>query len=330
MSEALAPPRGAASWSLRLLALCALALLSIGCGGGAPPRLEERDRHYSIAPAFSGISGQVIAHVESTAPSLVRIQSEAKVFKPLSRYLLGIADGLASILNPHPYWEWPYRVVGFPFYLLFGHLDLSSSRGSGFFVREDLVLTNAHVVDNAAEITLQLTDGRVAAARVRVVDTERDLALLEVEGLSGPAPPPLVLRPARVGFAPGEVVIALGFPGRDALDDPFMPTFAVDEDRLIPNPRVTVGVLSATSVELGNLRTRYLEIDAALNPGNSGGPVLGLDGRVIGVATMIGVGKENEGYAVPSHSVLEAFAEHLTLSNGQGEPETGSDQSPPK
>ena len=329
MREALAPSKGAA---LRLgaLALIAAALVSTtGCGGGPPPRPEEAPR-YSIAPAFSGLAGQVIARVESANPSLVRIQSEAKVFKPLSRYLLGIADGLAGILNPHPYWEWPYRVVGFPFYLLFGHLDLSSSRGSGFFVTSELVLTNAHVVDNAAEITLQLTDGRVAAAVIRALDTERDLALLEVVGLQGPAPAPLVLRSEGVGFAPGEVVIALGFPGRDALEDPFMPTFSVDEDRLIPNPRVTVGVLSATSVELGNLRTRYLEIDAALNPGNSGGPVLGLDGRVVGVASMIGVGKENEGYAVPSHSVLEAFAEHLALSKGQREPETGGATSPPK
>lgn len=329
MSEALAPPRGAASLRPLALILCAAALSLTGCGGGPPPNLEERSPRYSIAPAFSGVAGQVIAQVASTTPALVRIRSEAKVFKPLSRYLLGIADGLAGILNPHPYWEWPYRVVGFPFYLLFGHLDLSSSRGSGFFVSEDLVLTNAHVIDNAAEITLQLTDGRVAAGKLRALDTERDLALLEVEGLSGPAPRPLVLRRA-AGFAPGEVVIALGFPGRDALDDPFMPTFAVDEDRLIPNPRVTVGVLSATSVELGNLRTRYLEIDAALNPGNSGGPVLGLDGRVIGVATMIGVGKENEGYAVPSHSVLEAFAKHLALPNGQRESESGGSSPPPK
>ncbi|MBL4844021.1 MAG: serine protease [Planctomycetes bacterium] len=258
---------------------------------------------------FTGVFGELTRVSHRARPSLVRIQVDGKVFKPFSRYLLGVGETLFGALNPHPYWEWPYRVIRFPLYLLFGHLDLSSSRGSGFFVADDLVLTCAHVIDNAAEIRCQLDDGRLLNAEIVSNDVERDLALLRVTGLKGPQPPPLQLR--RTAISPGEVALALGYPSREPIRDPMVPRAPFDEDKQIPNPRVTVGVVSAVNVQLGNALTRYVELDAALNPGNSGGPILGLDGQVMGVATMVSVGKENEGYAVPAETVLAIFAEHL-------------------
>jgi S1-C subfamily serine protease len=251
---------------------------------------------------------------ERALPSLVRIHNEAQLFKPAHRYLMGILDGLTGILNPHPYWEWPYRVVAFPFYLLFGAFDLSSTRGSGFYVADELVLTNAHVVENASRLLCQLTDGRTAEATLEALDADLDLALLRIAhgtrgGLQGDPPPVLPLR--RYASRLGEPVLAAGFPSREPLRDPFLPASEIDPELLLPKPRVTIGVVSALDVELGNARTRYVETDAALNPGSSGGPILGLDGSVLGIATFIGVGKENEGYAVPVESVLAAFGELL-------------------
>ncbi|MGE0708727.1 MAG: S1C family serine protease [Planctomycetota bacterium] len=308
---------------LGTLALC-------GCGGAEPlpPPAEEE---LVVPPRFSGLEDDLIALAARVRPAVVRVQSESQVFKPLRRYLLGLAQGLGAILNPHPYWEWPYKVIGFPFYVLFGHLDLSSHRGSGFFVAPGKVLTNAHVVENAAEIVLQLTDGRRCRATIALYDDQRDLALLSVEDLQGEPPVPLRLR--EEGVAQGEVVMAVGFPGREALTDPFMPVFSFDEDELLPNPRVTVGVLSARGVELGNRLTRYLELDAALNPGNSGGPVLGLDGHVVGIATMVGVGKQSEGYAVPNATIRHALGDRLGLApaapeSGKGKQEQDETQAP--
>lgn len=293
-----------------LPSLALLALLGAGLQGctpeiGPPPPPVE----LGIAPVFSGLTGQITHISSSSRAGLVRIQVDGKVFKPFTRYLAGIGESIFGVLNPHPYWEWPYRVVRLPLYLLFGHLDLSSSRGTGFFVSEDLVVTCAHVIDNASEIRCHFEDGRLAQAEIVANDVERDLALLRVRGLEGPPPRPLPLRRTRVG--PGEIAIVVGYPSREPIRDPAIPRAPFDEDLQRPNPRVTVGVVSAIDVQLGNALTRYVEVDAALNPGNSGGPVLGLDGRVMGVATMVSVGKENEGYAVPTETVLAIFAEHL-------------------
>lgn len=306
-------PSGPSSKRLTLLALLlGGGIFAAGLTGCSPaPAPPPPAFELGIAPIFSGLAGEITRISSSSRSGIVRIQVDGKVFKPFTRYLAGIGETFFGVLNPHPYWEWPYRVIRFPLYLLFGHLDLSSSRGTGFFVSEDLVVTCAHVIDNAGEIRCQLDDGRLVDAEVVENDVARDLALLRIKGLTGPPPRPLLLRETQIG--PGEVAFALGYPSREPITDPAIPRAAFDEDLQIPNPRVTVGVVSAVKVQLGNALTRYVEIDAALNPGNSGGPILGLDGRVMGVATMVSVGKENEGYAVPAETVLAIFAKHLGI-----------------
>ena len=293
--------------ALFLLCLLVAALVpAAGCASAPPPRPTYE---LGVAPVFSGLNGDLIAVARRARPSLVRIQSENRVFAPLKTYLLGLAESALGVLNPHPYWEWPYRVVRLPLFILFGYLDLGSSRGSGFVVADGLVLTCAHVVDNSASIRCQLDDGRLADATIVASDPQRDIALLRLEGLQGPSPPALRLRLSQA--APGELALALGYPPREPIRDPDVPRSLIDEDQQRTNPRVTVGIVSAIEVELGNALTPYLELDAALNPGNSGGPIVGVDGQVIGVATMVSVGKENEGYAVPVSAVFSALAEHL-------------------
>lgn len=289
------------------LALATSVLLLSGCQSD-PPR-PERARSSADAAAIGSAGPELVVLARTVRPSLVRILCEAKVFKPAGRWAGGLLSSLIGLVNPHPWWEWPYRAVAFPLYLVFGAFDLGGSVGSGVFVGEDVVLTCAHVVDNAARIRCELTDGRRAEARVLAWDEERDLALLQVAGVDGERPEPVALR--RAAVHPGEAVLAMGFPTREVLADPILNVAAMDERDARPNPTVTFGIVSAVAVELGNPDTTYVQIDAALNPGSSGGPLVGLDGAVIGVATMVGQDKQNEGYAVPASTVLEVFGAEL-------------------
>jgi S1-C subfamily serine protease len=291
--------------------LLVLVLLSGLAGCASSPQRAAREPFVLLAPpALSGVAGELTWAASQACPSVVRILNDTQTLKPAGTYFAGLLQALGGLLNPHPYWDWPYRVAAFPAYLLFGYLDLREGYGSGFFVSEDYVLTNAHVVENAETLTCYLIDGREAVATIEALDPERDLALLRVVGLDEP-PPPLRLRQHR--SQTGEPVLAVGFPARESLTDPFLGSPEIDERDSWPNPTVTVGVISATEVQLGNPATRYVETDAALNPGNSGGPLLGLDGTVIGVSTLTGVGKENEGYAVPIETALAVFADQLGI-----------------
>jgi len=140
-------------------------------------------------------------------------------------------------------------------------------QGSGFFLTEDgLLATNAHVVEDARRIAVVLPDGRQAPARVVGADAATDLAVLRVE-----APGPF--RAVRWGdpetLSPGAWVIAVGNP------------YGLGGS-------VSVGILSARGREIGSGRfDDYLQTDAAINRGNSGGPMFDAEGRVIGVDTAI-------------------------------------------
>lgn len=275
--------------------------------GEAP---QPRPRPVAVAAIGSSAAGQLVAMINSGRPSVVRITNQTRLFKPVRTYLQGLVEGLMGLLNPLPaYWEWPLRAISFPLYLVLGPFDFETGFGTGFFVADELVVTNAHVINNWSRLTLELEDGRRAHADVVAELPAEDLALLRVTELRGPPPPPLPLRLGAV--VPGEPAIVLGYPARQVLAHPVLNSPLADERDQLPNPTVTMGVVSAVDVELGNPTTQYLETDAALNPGNSGGPVLGLDGCVIGVASLVGVGKANEGYAVPVNTVLQAFEEQL-------------------
>jgi serine protease Do len=163
--------------------------------------------------------------------------------------------------------------------------------GSGVIVDADgLVLTNEHVVRNADEITVTLSDGRQLPARLLGATAIYDLAVLQVEAESLPVAPlgdsdDLVV---------GEWAIAIGNPFGFLLDD--------------VQPTVTVGVVSATRRDIKSEATasgmykNMIQTDAAINPGNSGGPLVNADGEVIGINTFIftrGGGSLGIGFAQP-------------------------------
>lgn len=170
-------------------------------------------------------------------------------------------------------------------YTPFGTQD-GEAVGTGFVVRSDgVIVTNSHVVEDASAVSVTLASGDVHRAAVVAQDEEHDLAVLkiDVDGLVA-----LALGDSD-DVAIGETVVAIGF----ALD-------------LSGGPTVTSGIVSSLDrsidVQASTGARTYqglLQTDAALNHGNSGGPLLSLDGRVVGVSVAGGDGVENIGFAIP-------------------------------
>lgn len=138
--------------------------------------------------------------------------------------------------------------------------------GSGFIVKSDgTILTNAHVVANANEITVKLTDRREFPARVVGVDKTTDVAVLKIDAKD--LPTVKIGDPARTQV--GEWVVAIGAP------------FGFENS-------ATAGILSARSRSLpGDGYVPFLQTDVAVNPGNSGGPLFDTEGEVIGINSQI-------------------------------------------
>lgn len=162
-------------------------------------------------------------------------------------------------------------------------------QGSGFFISaEGHIVTNNHVVDNAVEIVVTTDDGSELEAELVGVDAETDLAVLKV---ISPGPHPYVDFGPSKQLRRGDWVVAVGSP-------------------LGFSGTATAGIVSAVG-EPGDIRrsqsyTDYLQIDAAINRGNSGGPTFDMNGRVVGVNTWIASttgGSIGLGFAIPSELV---------------------------
>lgn len=159
------------------------------------------------------------------------------------------------------------------------------SGGSGFLVSADgYVVTNNHVIRDAEQLKVRI-DGREHSAVVRGTDPATDLALLKIEGEGFPF---LVLGDSQA-LRPGDWVMAIGSPA--GLDN-----------------TVTVGVVSAKQRRIGissetSSFENFIQTDAAINFGNSGGPLMNLAGEVIGINTAINWGSENIGFAVPVNTL---------------------------
>jgi putative serine protease PepD len=177
--------------------------------------------------------------------------------------------------------------------------------GSGFVVSSDgLIVTNQHVVDGATQVAVKIgTDGAELPAEIVGVDASQDLALLKVDGDDLPT---LELGDSE-SVEVGDDTYAIGNP------------YGLDHT-------LTTGVVSALDRELqapnGATIEGAIQTDAALNPGNSGGPLLDGDGKVIGVNAQIaasqGGGNVGIGFAIPA-STVEQFVEQAE--NGDAQPQ---------
>ncbi|WOS38194.1 Periplasmic pH-dependent serine endoprotease DegQ [Oligella urethralis] len=142
--------------------------------------------------------------------------------------------------------------------------QVPSSVGSGFIISEDgYIITNNHVIDKASKIIVTLNDGKELTAEVVGTDERTDLALLKVQAGG--------LKPLTIGgsddLQKGQWVLAIGSP------------FGLDST-------VTAGIVSAINRDTGDYLP-FIQTDVAVNPGNSGGPLIDLSGKVVGVNSQI-------------------------------------------
>jgi S1-C subfamily serine protease len=177
--------------------------------------------------------------------------------------------------------------------------DSPIARGTGsgvVFTPDGAILTNNHVIDHALSINVRLRDGRLLAAKLLGRDPATDLAVIKVEATGLTAAKFADSDNSRVG----EWTIAIGSP------------FGLGYT-------VTTGVLSAKGRGgLGmNQIEDYLQTDASINPGNSGGPLCDLDGRVLGINTMIVGRGTGIGFAVPSNLARRAAEQILKTGHVQ-------------
>ena len=187
----------------------------------------------------------------------------------------------------------------------------SSSSGTGVVLSADgYIVTNAHVVENSSAVTVQLTDDRTFSARLVGCDDISDLAVLRIDCTD--------LTPAQFGDSStlrvGDTVVAIG----DPLGAAFRGTY-------------TNGIVSAINrdVDMNGRTMTLIQTNAALNSGNSGGPLINCYGQVIGINTMkIGAftdtaGVEGLGFAIPSTQVKEIVDQIISQGYVSGRPTLG-------
>jgi serine protease Do len=197
-----------------------------------------------------------------------------------------------------------------PFYQFFRHFQVPAPQnsvpthglGSGFIVSPDgVILTNAHVVENADEVVVKLTDKREFKAKVIGIDKPSDVAVLKIDAKGLPTVKIGDPKNVRVG----QWVVAIGSP------------FGFDNS-------VTAGIVSAKSRSLPDENyTPFLQTDVPINPGNSGGPLFDLNGEVIGINSQIYTqsgGYQGLSFSIPidvAMKVEKQLIDHGKVSRGR-------------
>lgn len=213
-----------------------------------------------------------------------------------------VAPSVVTVINHLP----PKRSI-------FGNVIEQSGSGSGAIISEDgYIITNFHVVQDTEQLEVVFADGTILPAALIGVDPYGDLAVIQAEGEM----PGVATWGNSDALKPGETVIAIGSP---------LGAF---------KNTVTVGVVSATgrSIETGQRfeLEGLIQTDAAINQGNSGGPLVNLAGQIVGINTLIVRGNgdgsavaEGLGFAVSSN-VSRAVAESLILEGSIARPYLGA------
>ena len=214
------------------------------------------------APAVAMTLPDFSPLVEKYSPAVVNISSTQQSRRRGPRGAPGIPN-IPGLPDDEALQEFFRRFM--PRELPEGH-PAPQSLGSGFIISQDgVVLTNAHVVDDAEEVTVRLNDKREFKAKILGTDKRTDIAVLKIDAKDLPTAP--VGDPDRLKV--GEWVLAIGSP------------FGFDST-------VTAGIVSAKGRSLPDeTYVPFIQTDVAVNPGNSGGPLFNLRGEVIGVNSQI-------------------------------------------
>ncbi len=220
-----------------------------------------------LAPATSTHSNFVAAAANRVGPAVVRIDTERTVNRRLEPMM------------EDPFFR-RFFGDGYPQQLPTEQLR---GLGSGFIIdKSGVILTNAHVVDQADKVTVRLKDGRALEGKVQGVDEVTDLAVVKINA-GGDLP--VATLGSSDSLQVGDWAIAVGNP-------------------LGFDNTVTLGIVSTlkrSSAQVGipDKRLDFIQTDAAINPGNSGGPLLNDQGEVIGINTAIRADAAGIGFAIP-------------------------------
>ncbi len=218
----------------------------------------------------------------------------ADTFEELPDVVDAVAPGVVSVINWQTY-EGIQRIVEY-------------GSGSGFIITTDgYILTNQHVIESAERLTVKLHDGQEYDAVLIGADKTSDVAVLKIDAKDLTALPKGDSDNIRVG----EFVLAIGDPVQSELSG-----------------SVTFGIISAKSrkINIEGFSNNYIQIDAAINLGNSGGPLINMNGSVIGMnsAKTITAGydsagraisAEGIGFALPINRVWEIATQLITTGN---------------
>jgi serine protease Do len=232
---------------------------------------------FGFAPVQAALPENISELVETSAPAVVNITSKKEVSMRTRENLFDEFERRFGIPRTFP------QVPQQP------QTREAVSYGSGFIFKDQYLLTNFHVVEDATEIIVSLNDRREFLAEVVGVDPLSDLAVLKIDGKSLPK--------VKIGKSEdvkvGDWVVAIGSP------------FSFDFS-------VTAGIISAKGRSIQNQNignyVPFIQTDVAINPGNSGGPLFDLDGEVIGINAQIYTrsgGYQGLAFAIPIDVAME-------------------------
>ena len=257
----------------------------------------------TVLLASTALTGTVLAQPGAVNPPAAAPQAILPDFSNLVAQVKPAVVSITTTIDATPT-EGPRMPVPLPFpfnqMVPHGGEGPHEARGSGFIIRQDgLVVTNNHVVKDGSSVSVTLDDGTELKAKVLGADPRTDIAVLKID--AGKPLPFIQLGNSR-DVRPGEWVIAMGNP------------FGLGGS-------VTAGIVSAVSRDIGSgPYDQFIQVDAPINQGNSGGPLFTQDGKVIGMNTAIFSptgGSVGIGFAIPSDMIRTvsnqlASAGHVT------------------
>ncbi len=292
-------------WFFRkLVGLLGFIMLLSSCGGNSGAGQAQKDTSLFVQEALAQSNAPTPGEANDQLYNS-RQTAITRAVAHVSPAVVGInVIQVQHVVSRHPFLSDPTWQLLFPeLYRQRVYERKVESLGSGFIISPDgYIITNQHVVENATEILVTLTDGKQIQADLVGMDKLTDIAVLKIDGKDHP----YIELGNSEDLLVGEWVIALGNPfGLFELND---------------KPTVTVGVISAVDRDWGRtsddrLYLDMIQTDAAINHGNSGGPLVNSLGQVIGMNTFIYTGsKYNDGsvgigFAIPINRIRQIFEE---------------------
>ena len=270
-------------------AMVSVLLVLPGCGHrGAVPSTVTPDPAPPVAATSPSVVFGQVAPPFQQPPVLAGMPDIAALADKVKPTVVNITTSSSALvprmLDPFEFFfgpDWPHSGPRLP-----PNRMERRALGTGFIVDPaGYVVTNAHVVEDAEDVSVKLSDDRTFKATVVGRDERLDIALLKLEGAQGL---PAVVMGDSDALRVGEYVVAVGNP------------FGLGHT-------VTMGIVSAKDRTIGaGPYDDFIQTDASINPGNSGGPLFDLRGAVVGINTAIHAQGQGIGFAIPINQVRDS------------------------